>query len=655
MIPPTPAGPSPNVTFNYNSQSVDGRTAVSSPQASWIGEGWNYDPGHIERRYRSCEDDTKTLNSGTPNNTAEKDKTSDLCWVSYNAVMSLAGKTTDLVRVPASGSDPETDTEIYRPESDDGTRVERRTGGDNGDNNGEYWVVTTTDGTTFYYGLNKVGGGHADTTSVSTVPVFGNHPGEPCHASAFADSRCGTGKQQAWRWGLDKVVDVHGNAMVINWHQSVNHYAVRKKFTDPEAYERAAYPQSIEYGMRSDLTKPSARVDFVAAQRCLASASVCDEDNFDKTDDPGAYRPWWDSPGNLNCKSTSELCPPFPSFWTRLRLDHITTYGQRPGSTTLQKVDSYTLHQSFPEDWYDTSPGLWLNSITRTGYAPGDSTGTLQSKDGISFAPYTVGSTDPLAKRLKDRQLPNLVTTGASDQRPGFTRPRIGTVATETGGDVEVKYTGGCASEPAEDKGKDNNTCYPVRWSPDGEVDKPAKAWFNKYVVDSVTETDKVTSRGEPVHTKYEYTGPAWSKSDDEFSRPALRTYSDWRGYRQVSVTKGSKSSSQQGDPQSQSNSVTRYFQGAGGAVKDSTGTYTLLADDAPQYAGQTAETIAYANSDGRVVRRTLNYPWSKQTASRAREGRTAATWTHCWPTAPASSVPTPSRRSTAAGRQCAP
>ncbi|MET9934857.1 hypothetical protein ABZ054_29155, partial [Streptomyces sp. NPDC006324] len=55
-IPPAPAGPSPNVTFSYNSQSVDGKTAVSSPQASWIGEGWDYDPGHIERRYRTCKD-----------------------------------------------------------------------------------------------------------------------------------------------------------------------------------------------------------------------------------------------------------------------------------------------------------------------------------------------------------------------------------------------------------------------------------------------------------------------------------------------------------------------------------------------------------------------------------------------------------------------
>ncbi|WP_241826984.1 polymorphic toxin-type HINT domain-containing protein [Streptomyces graminilatus] len=622
-VPAAPAGPAPSISLGYNSQTVDGRTAVSSPQVSWIGEGWDYDPGHIERRYRSCQDDRKTLKSGIPNNKAAKDKTSDLCWVSYNAVMSLAGRTTELVRDAPAGSNPETDTEVYRPMQDDGTRVERRVAGTNRDDNGEYWIVTTTDGTKYYYGLNKVGGGHADTDSVSTVPVFGNHPGEPCNSTVFANSRCGAGKQQAWRWGLDKVVDVHGNTLVISWNQEKNHYAVKKKFTAPEQYDRFAYPRIIEYGMRADLTKPSATVEFGAEQRCLESAAACDDDNFAKTDDPGAYRLWWDTPGNLNCKATSKMCPAFPSFWTQMRLATITTKGARPGQTGLGKVDTYTLNQSFPKDWYDTAPSLWLNSITRRGFAPGDSTGILQHTDGVSFSEYKVGSTSPLRVRLRDKQLPNLVRTGPGDQRPGFTRPRIGTVSTESGGDVEVEYQGGCAIEPATDKGRDNGTCYPVRWSPDGDEKTPAKAWFNKYVVASVTERDKVTSHGQDIHTLYEYTGPAWSKSDDEFTRPSLRTFSDWRGYREVAVTKGS-STVGNGILQTQSYSKTRYFLGVGGQVKDSEDKYTLLADDDRQYAGMTAETITYRDSGKKVQQRTLNFPWSKQTASRPREAEDA-------------------------------
>ncbi|MEW2120318.1 polymorphic toxin-type HINT domain-containing protein [Streptomyces sp. NPDC005474] len=626
-IPAAPAGPAPNIALGYNSQTVDGRTAVSSPQVSWIGEGWDYDPGHIERRYRSCQDDRKT---GTPNNKAAKDKTSDLCWVSYNAVMSLAGKTTELVRDAPAGSDPETDTEIYRPTQDDGTRVEHRIAeGTNRDNNGEYWIVTTTDGTKYYYGLNKVGGGHADTDSVSTVPVFGNHPGEPCNTTTFANSRCGAGKQQAWRWGLDKVVDVHGNALVVSWKQEQNYYAVKKKFTAPEKYDRFAYPTKIEYGMRADLTKPSATVDFGVQQRCLEPTAACDAASFGKTDDPGAYRLWWDTPGNLNCKSTSKMCPAFPSFWTQIRLDTITTNAARAGRTGLGKVDTYTLNQSFPKDWYDTAPSLWLNSITRTGYAPGDTTGTLQHPDGVSFAEYKVGSESPLKVRLRDKQLPNLVRTGKSDQRPGFTRPRIGTVSTETGGAVEVEYTGGCASAPATDNGRNNGTCYPVHWSPDGDEKDPGKVWFNKYVVASVIERDKVvTSHGKDIKTSYTYTGPAWSKSDDEFTRPSLRTFSDWRGYREVAVTKGG-SASGQNILQAQSYSVTRYFLGVGGQIKDSKNKYTLIEDDSPQYAGMTAETITYRDSDKATQKplpdlpwskRTLNFPWSKQTASRARK-----------------------------------
>ncbi|MGW4049555.1 polymorphic toxin-type HINT domain-containing protein [Streptomyces sp. NPDC004779] len=612
-VPAPPAGPAPDVTLSYNSQAVDGKTAVSSPQASWIGEGWDYNPGFIERRYRSCNDDTHTINSGIPNNTDKKDKTGDLCWVSYNAVMSLGGSTTELVRDAPANSKPETDNETYRPAKDDGTRVQRIiTAGTNGDDNGEHWLVTTTDGTKYHFGLNKVGGGHADTNSVSTAPVFGNHPGEPCHETTFASSRCGAGKQQAWRWGLDKVEDVHGNIMIVNWNQETNYYAVRGKRTDdakPEAYERAAHPTKIEYGLRAaDLTKPAATVDFGLAQRCLKTTG-CDPANF-KPENPTSYRPWWDTPGSLTCASTSTRCPSFPSFWTQLRLKTVTTNATRAGQTGLGKVDTYTLNHSFPADWYDTAPGLWLNSITRRGYGPGDAEGTLQTKDGVSFDHYTVGkrSHSSLRSYLIDKQLPNLVARDSKDRRPGFTRPRIGTIATEGGADIEIEYIGGCRYQPATDNGETNGPCFPVRWSPDGEEKTPAKAWFNRYVVHSVTETDKIANLfTKPIKTTYDYAGPAYAKSEDEFLRPALRTYSDWRGYRRVTVTKGPKTAppvaapapgAPPHAPASQSRSTTIYFLGVGGAVKDSVDGTVLLDDDAPQYAGMTAETITFLNSD---------------------------------------------------------
>ncbi|XEC32891.1 hypothetical protein JAO84_22545 [Streptomyces fradiae] len=613
-VPPAPAGPAPEVAFHYNSQAVDGKTAGTSPQASWIGEGWEYDPGHIERRYRTCRDDRDATSAGTPNNTAKKDKTSDLCWVSHNAVITLNGKLMELVRVG--------DSNLYKPQQDDGTRVELKTGGSNNDNDGEYWVVTTPDGITYTYGLNRIGEGHADTNSVFTVPVFGNHPGEPCHAATFAASRCNDAdkKQQAWFWGLDKVVDLHGNVMVVNWTKAQNHYAVNKKFKTPEAYDRGGMPTSIEYGLRSGVlgATPAAKVDFVLKERCLQDDTACDPARFDNTKEPAAYRPWWDSPGNLNCKADSKLCPAFPSFWSRQRLAEVVTYAHRPGVTGLAKVDTYRLRHSFPRDWYDTSPGLWLNSITRYGHRPGDTVGTLMSPAGISFAPYVVDIAHPLGGYLKDRQLPNLVPRSKDDPRPGFTRPRIGSVLTENGGEIEVVYTGGCKVQPTVAPQDNTGTCYPVRWSPDGDLDKPALAWFNKYVVQTVTETDRITGVSDRVTTRYTYQDAAWGLSDDEFVKPGLRTYSTWRGYQQVITTKGYKADVHQ---QTQSYEVTRYFRGKGGPVKDSKGAVTLAADDAPQYAGLPAETITYDGSGGKVVRRVLNFPWSKQTSSRERAG----------------------------------
>ena len=70
-------------------------------------------------------------------------------------------------------------------------------------NNG--WIATTTDGTQYYFGLDDLPGQSSATNSTLTVPVFGNHSGEPCHTTAFTSSDC----VQAWRWNLDHVVDPH--------------------------------------------------------------------------------------------------------------------------------------------------------------------------------------------------------------------------------------------------------------------------------------------------------------------------------------------------------------------------------------------------------------------------------------------------------------
>ncbi|WP_030939695.1 hypothetical protein [Streptomyces sp. NRRL S-646] len=94
-----------------------------------------------------------------------------------------------------------------------------------------------------------------------------------------------------------------------------------------------------------------------------------------------------------------------------------------------------------------------------------------------------------------------------------------------------------------------------------------------------------------------------------------------WRGYQKVTTLKGDATSGPD-VPQTQSKSVTRYFRGAGGTLKDSVGTIEL-GEDRPEFAGLAAETLTYDNSTGSTdpVKRTLTFPDSRQTASRTRDG----------------------------------
>ena len=54
--------------------------------------------------------------------------------------------------------------------------------------------ITKTDGTQYFFGLNRLPGwasGNAntpETSSVFTVPVYGNNSGEPCYQATFAAS-----------------------------------------------------------------------------------------------------------------------------------------------------------------------------------------------------------------------------------------------------------------------------------------------------------------------------------------------------------------------------------------------------------------------------------------------------------------------------------
>ncbi|MFG2870242.1 sugar-binding protein, partial [Streptomyces sp. NPDC048338] len=367
--PETAGGLMPKVALSYSSQSVDGRTSSTNNQASWIGDGWDYNAGSITRTYVNCRQDSKKAGS---NNATHK--TADLCYGSENATLSLGGTTTELVWDESKGK--------WFTGNGDGSKIERvkdtstdpRSGMKDAD--GEYWVVTTKDGTKYHFGLNKLpgwsdNGTAADdpyTDSVLATPVYGNHAGEPCYkAGDWAHSYC----NQAWRWNLDYVEDVHGNAMSLWWKRDSNYYARNFNFKSPVEYHRDGYLSHIYYGQRKDsifsATAP-ARIGFEVKERCYdVGAVTCTDTNF-KSKNPGDYRIWFDTPADLRCESGKKCWNAGPTFWTRKRLDKITTSAQRRTDTTArQVVDEYQLNQSFAELKTGPNTALWLESIQRTG------------------------------------------------------------------------------------------------------------------------------------------------------------------------------------------------------------------------------------------------------------------------------------------------
>lgn len=287
QVPDVPGGMKPSVGLSYSSGAIDGRTGGTNNQGSWVGDGFDLSSGSIERRYKPCADD------GVKN--ADGSKPGDLCWSYDNAFISFNGSGGELVPDGANA---------FRFKNDDGTKIVRLfdTKKENGDNDGEYWRLTTPDGTRYYFGYNHPPGwaaGKAATDSTWTVPVFGNNTDEKCHGATFAESWC----QQAWRWNLDLVIDAHGNTMTYQYGKEQNSYGRNLKADDDTTYVRGGYLKNINYGLRSNDTyaKPLAQVIFDNAERCLPQTGVtCEEDTIDSK---SSY--WYDTPWDLNCKAAS--------------------------------------------------------------------------------------------------------------------------------------------------------------------------------------------------------------------------------------------------------------------------------------------------------------------------------------------------------------
>ena len=586
-VPPATGSPVPDLSLAYSSQSVDGRQAASNNQPSWVGEGFESgEGGFVERRYEPCFND---MDNGA-NNT---EKTGDMCWATDNATLSLGAHSDELIYNSAENR--------WHLQNDDGTRIERKTGATNGDDNGEHWVVTTTDGTQYWFGLQRLPGwssGDPVTNSAWTLPVYGNHDGEPCHATAFADSSC----TQAWRWNLDYVVDVNDNSASYWYATDTNKYARNVTSSSVVSYIRDGYLNHIEYGTRRNNGVDSrfsasapARVDFGVADRCLSDCGTHDEAH------------WPDTPWDQEC--TGSTCETYdPTFWSTKRLATITT--KTWNGSSYDGVDRWTLTHTFPDPGDGTRAGLWLSKLSHTGLAGGGSA----SVPDIQFTGV---------------QMSNRVDT--IDFAAAMNWWRISQIQYESGGTVSVLYSDPeCVAKTNVPTAPESNTkrCYPVRWTPEGYQD-PVVDYFHKYVVTTVYEADNtggVTPKGSPrVAYKYTYLGsPAWHYTDDDgLIEPKDKTWSQWRGYAQVGVTVG--------DTGEQTYSETKYFRGMHGDRAASgtrtvtvTGTGVPTVNDEDAYAGTARESTVYNGPGGAVVSRKVTEPWqSAATASRTVNGDT--------------------------------
>ena len=583
-MPPALGGTAPDVALSYDSQSIDGETSGENTQSSWIGDGWDYSPGFIERSYKPCSQDGISTSG-------------DECWGGYNATISLNGQSSEIVRDDATGT--------WHLQGDDGSSVEELDGASNGLWNGEYWLVTTADGTKYYFGEDHLPGGSgsdAATNSAWGVPVYNPDAGDPCYSSSSGtSSECDMG----YRWNLDYVVDPNGNLTVYNYATETNYYQMGggQGTGTLTQYVRAGYPTSISYGYQlSDAikgAKPSAQVLFGTSQRCLTSSAFtnCAYSNLSSS----TASEWADTPYDENCNAGSTCTVDAPTFWSTVRLTSITT--QVLKGSSYEPVDSYALTQSFPDASGASNPVMFLDSIQHTG------------EDGTAIALP--------AETFTPTEIDNRVD-GLTPAAPPLYRPRISVIDTEDGGSIAITYAAPACSRVNDTmpSAPDTNTmpCFPVYWTPVGE-NAPIQDWFNKSLVKQVSTADE-TGAGSPAQvTNYSYLGgAAWHEDDSPLTSATYRTWDQFRGYAQVETTTGVS-------PDPVTETVTKYMRGMDGDGTASGGTTSAsvtdsLGDsvtDSNWLSGQVLETDTYTDAGGSVDEKTINGPWTyKRTASQA-------------------------------------
>lgn len=575
-----PAGGAPGVSVSYNSGTIDGLTADQNTQGGVLGPGWAISEGFIERSYKSC--------------TADVGNRTEFCWSPDNQMtFSFGGMSEKLIYLSTAGAGVSGwEVSDYRMEAHTGWLVQRRyrttsTVGNVGvDDNGEHWKVTSPDGTVYWfgYGSDTATEWAPDTllNSVATVPVVGNHTGEPCNT--FSYQWC----HQAYRWSLDHIEDANGRVTTFLYTQDRNHYGINGSDAASEPYVAGTRLARIEYGqLRSGAVTPdnySHSLVFAYIYRCNNPINgACP--NAPTAATAGNFP---DIPVDQFC-STASCTKHSPTFYTIGMLRNITQY-VRDGAGTLLTV----AQDVFGLDWADgdgagSDPArLWLRTIQHTAYRP----------TGVTMPAIRIDSGNLLANRV------DYNNWGGVTQMKYY---RVGTITDEYGSQIDINYTQpkACpspwpASTPAGWGGFQNNTwsCFARYWTPPSGPS--GHSVWHKYVVDRIVQLDQVTpsSQRSPWRTwTYQYPdasgnngGMAWHSDSNPLVPVAARSWGEYRGFERVRVVVG--------NPTSETNRVateTIYHRGMYGDINVHSGTAATDTDTTPSSIGAINDTESLA------------------------------------------------------------
>jgi RHS repeat-associated protein len=603
----------PSLSLDYDSQEVDGQTATTQAQSSWLGDGWQTPDSFIAMETTPCDDDPEGL--------ASPDATTDECYDGEIVQMSLDGTDTPLVFVSSSTSGGVT-TSKWRAEDDQGAVIvhvsDSSTVFGKYSLGNDYWTVTDRDGTEYEFGLQHLPGwasGDPATNSVDTMPVYSAHPGDPCYeitGDSFAGSVC----TMAYQWHLDYVIDTHSEAMAYYYTQTTNYYGEDQGASDV-SYISNSHLNYIAYGFRNGGaygTVPD-KVIFTAEPRCVAA--TCGALSTSNSD-VGTQYP--DVPVDLMCASGTTCAAYAPSFFSEVLLASITTEQYSVSAAAYEDVDSYTFNQGEPASADGFSPTLFLNSISHVG----DDT----SAGGSS------GPTKALVTSFGGTDLPNRVFT---TDFPGLYRWRISQIITEMGAKITISYgiPDPCPSSYSSTfssavTSANTDSCFPVYWTPEDTSGTPTPVldWFESYAVTQVLTAD-TTGGSLTEETDYSYGGgAAWHYDDNQVVEPKYRTYGQYRGYATVTTYTGEAAN----NPQTETE--TAYYRGMNGDTLPSGTSSVTLTDsqggshvDDDQLAGLPLETTTYLGAGGPVESSTITSYWvSPATATMNPSGLPALT-----------------------------